>query len=322
MDNSVTLSAWALALLQALLYAALAPWLAGWIRKLKALLQNRRGASMWQPYRDLRKLFAKQARMAHTASPLFRAAPYIVFVATWLAASAIPLISIGLPTAAIADVIVIAGLLTLARFFLALAGMDVGTAFGGMGASREMLVAALAEPAMLVAVFTLAMTAHSTNVASMVDHQLLSATVVLRPSFLFAFAGLVLVAIAETGRIPVDNPSTHLELTMIHEAMILEYSGRHLALMEWAAQLKLLLYGTLLINVFIPWGIAREADPQALATGLVLVILKLAALGAVLAVSETVLAKMRLFRAPAFLNLALLLALLGLLSHVILEVGA
>jgi formate hydrogenlyase subunit 4 len=319
-DHRVTLAAWGLALLQALLYAALAPLLAGWIRKIKAKLQNRRGASLLQPYRELYKLFAKEARMAHTASALFRAAPYIVFVATWLAASAVPLISAGLPTAAIADVIVMAGLLALARFFLALAGMDVGTAFGGMGASREMLVSALAEPAMLVAVFTLAMTAHTTNVASMVDHQLLTASV-LRPSFLFAFAGLVLVAVAECGRIPVDNPATHLELTMIHEAMILEYSGRHLALMEWAAQLKLLLYGTLLVNVFLPWGIARGLDPRALAAGLSLVVVKLAVLGAVLAVSETVLAKMRLFRAPAFLNLALLLALLGLLSHVILEVG-
>lgn len=259
--------------------------------------------------------------MAHTASLLFRAAPYIVFAATWLAAAAVPLVATGLPTAAIADVIVIAGLLGLARFFLALAGMDVGTPFGGMGASREMLVSALAEPAMLMAVFTLAMTAHSTNLVSVVDYQL-NSTGMLRPSYLFALSGLVLVAIAETGRIPVDNPATHLELTMIHEAMILEYSGRHLALMEWAAQLKLLLYGALLANVFFPWGIAQGAGMGELGLGLVVVMAKLALLGAALAVSETVLAKMRVFRVPAFLNLALLLALLGLLSHVILEVGA
>ena len=312
--------AWGLALLQALLYLALAPLLVGWIRKVKAVLQNRRGASLWQPYRDLYKLFAKETRMAHSASLLFRAAPYIVFVATWLAAVAVPLIASDLPTAAIADVIVIAGLLALARFFLALAGMDVGTAFGGMGASREMLVSALAEPAMLMAVFTLAMTAHSTNLASVVNFQL-DTGIILRPSFVFALAGLVLVAVAETGRIPVDNPTTHLELTMIHEAMILEYSGRHLALMEWAAQLKLLLYGALLVNVFFPWGIAQGFGLAALAAGFFIVMLKLAVLAAALAVSETVLAKMRLFRAPAFLNLALLLALLGLLSHVILEVG-
>ncbi len=321
MDHRVTLMVWGLALLQALLYVALAPLLVGWIRKVKARLQNRRGAPVWQPYRDIYKLFGKEARMAHTASLLFRAAPYIVFTATWLAAAAVPLVATGLPTAAIADVIVIAGLLALARFFLALAGMDVGTAFGGMGASREMLVSALAEPAMLMAVFTLAMTAHSTNLVSMVEHQL-SSMDLLQPSFLFALAGIVLVAIAETGRIPVDNPSTHLELTMIHEAMILEYSGRHLALMEWAGQLKLLLYGALLANVFFPWGIARDTTGSALGFGLAVVIGKLALLGAALAVSETVLAKMRVFRVPAFLNLALLLALLGLLSHVILEVGA
>ncbi|HEC07571.1 MAG TPA: formate hydrogenlyase [Thiolapillus brandeum] len=308
-----------LVVLQMLLYVLLAPLLVGWIRKVKAVLQNRRGASLLQPYRDLYKLFGKEARMAHTASPLFRAAPYIVFTATWLAAAAVPLFVTQLATAGIADIIAIAGLLALARFFLALAGMDVGTAFGGMGASREMLVSALAEPAMLLAIFALVMTVHSTNLATLVDYQLTAS--VLRPSYLFALSALVLVAIAETGRIPVDNPSTHLELTMIHEAMILEYSGRHLALMEWAAQLKLLLYGALLVNVFFPWGIARQGDPGALASGLFFVMLKLAALGVLLAVSETVLAKMRLFRAPAFLNLALLLGLLGMLSTVVLEVG-
>ena len=315
------LNAWGLALLQAVLYVALAPLLAGWVHKVKARLQNRRGITLWQPYQDLYKLFAKEARMAHTASLLFRAAPYIVFVATWLAVAAVPLVTTSLPTAAIADVIVIAGLLALARFFLALAGMDVGTAFGGMGASREMFVSALAEPAMLMAVFTLAMTAHSTNLASVVEYQLHGDTI-LRPSYMFALAGLVLVAVAETGRIPVDNPTTHLELTMIHEAMILEYSGRHLALMEWAAQLKLLLYGVLLVNVFFPWGsIAQGTNPVTLGIALLLVVVKLALLGVALAVSETVLAKMCVFRVPAFLNLALLLALLGLLSHVILEVG-
>ena len=321
MDHLLTGATWGLALLQALLYAALGPLLVGWVRKVKAVLQNRRGAPVLQPYRDLRKLLMKEARVAHTASPLFRAAPYIVFGATWLAAATVPLVAVNLPTAAIADIIALVGLLALARFFLALAGMDVGTAFGGMGASREMLVSALAEPAMLMAVFTLAMTAHSTNLASVVDYHL-TTTVVLRPSFLFALGGLILVAIAETGRIPVDNPATHLELTMIHEAMLLEYSGRHLALMEWAAQIKLVLYGALIANVFFPWGIADSLAPAALGLGLVAIVGKLLILGAALAIAETVLAKMRLFRAPAFLNLALLMSLLGLLSHIILEVGA
>ena len=321
MDKYLTLPGWGLAVFQSCLYIALAPLLVGWVRKVKARLQNRRGAPLLQAYRDLYKLLAKEARVAHTASPLFRAAPYIVFTATWMAAATVPLLVVDLPTAAIADIIVLVGLLALARVFLALAGMDVGTAFGGMGASREMLIGALAEPAMLMAVFTLAMTAHSTNLSSVIDHHLVDGFV-LRPSYLFAPGGLVLVAVAESGRIPIDNPTTHLELTMIHEAMLLEYSGRHLALMEWSAQIKLLLYGTLIANVFFPWGIGRGFGAAALGLGLAAVLAKLAALGAVLAVGETVLAKMRLFRAPEFLNLALLLSLLGLLSHVILEVGA
>ena len=306
--------------LQALLYLALAPLLVGWIRKLEARLQNRRGAPLLQPYRDLRKLLAKEVRVAHTASPLFRVAPYVVFVATWLAAAAVPLLAVELPTAGMADLIVLVGLLALARFFLALAGMDVGTAFGGMGASREMLISALAEPAMLMAVFTLAMQAHSTNLSSVVDHQL-QIGLTLKPSLMFALAGLILVAMAETGRIPVDNPATHLELTMIHEAMILEYSGRHLALLEWAAQIKLVLYGALIAGIFFPWGIAQTFAPAALALGFVAIVAKLLLLGLLLAVAESVLAKMRLFRAPALMNLALLLGLLGLLSYVILEVG-
>lgn len=320
MDHLLNPGPWALVLGQLLLYAALAPLLAGWIRKVKAVLQNRRGASVLQPWRDLYKLLGKEARVAHSASPLFRAAPYIVFGATWLAAATVPSLAVGLPTGLIADIIVLVGLLALGRFFLALAGMDVGTAFGGMGASREMLISSLGEPAMLMAVFTLAMTAHTTNLASMVDAQLTGAQV-LRPSYLFALGALVLVAMAETGRIPVDNPSTHLELTMVHEGMLLEYSGRHLALMEWAAHIKLMLYGTLIINLFFPWGIAQGAGAPALGIGLAAIVVKLMVLGAALAIAETTLAKMRLFRVPAFLNLALLLGLLGLLGHVILEVG-
>jgi formate hydrogenlyase subunit 4 len=312
---------WLLAALQALIFAAGAPLLAAWVRRVKSRLQNRRGPALTQPYRDLWKLFAKETVVAHTASPLFRAAPYIVFAATWLAAALIPLIAAPLPTAAVADVIVLVGLLGLARFFLALAGMDVGTAFGGMGASREMLVSGLAEPALLLTVFTLAMSAHTTNLASVIDF-VANNEIALRPSFMFALGALLMVALAECGRIPVDNPATHLELTMIHEAMILEYSGRHLALMEWAAQLKLMLYGVLISNVFFPWGIANELTAKALGIGLLAVTAKLAMLGIVLAISETVLAKMRVFRVPLYLNVAFVLALLGLLSHVILEVGA
>jgi len=311
---------WSLAVLQALLYAAAAPLLTAWIKRVKCRLQNRRGPSLLQPYRDMRKLFAKEVLVAETASPIFRLAPYIVFAATWMAASVIPMIAMQLPTAVVADVIVLIGFLALARFFLALAGMDIGTAFGGMGSSRELLVSSLAEPAMLMAIFTLTMTAQSTNLSSVIDY-VLNTGLVLRPSFMFALLAVMLVAVAETGRIPVDNPATHLELTMIHEAMILEYSGRHLALMEGAAQLKLMAYFVLIANVFLPWGIATEFTPQALMWGLLAITAKLALLGVVLAVAETTLAKMRVFRIPQYLNLAFLLALLGMLSNVILEMA-
>jgi len=310
---------WLLLVLHALCVVALAPLLVGWVRKVRARLQNRRGAPVWQPYWDLRKWLGKETRVAHTASPLFIAAPYLVFATILLAAASLPLIAVAPPGAAFADLIALVGLLALGRFFLALAGLDVGTAFGGMGSSREMLIAALAEPALLLVFFTLAMTTHGTDPNGVIRFHL-DTTPVLRPAYLFAFGALLLVAVAETGRIPVDNPSTHLELTMVHEAMILEYSGRHLALMEWAAWIKLLLYGTLIANLFLPWGIGREPTGLALLGGAFVLLLKLFALGALLALAETVLAKMRLFRVPVFLNLALLLALLGLLSHVILGV--
>ncbi|MFQ5487501.1 MAG: respiratory chain complex I subunit 1 family protein [Gammaproteobacteria bacterium] len=311
---------WLLALLQLLLFLVAAPLLTGWVKWLKARLQNRRGPAPWQTWRTLYKLLGKEVLVAYTSSALFRVAPYIVFAATLLACAALPLLAVHIPTAALADVIVLVGLLALARFFLALAAMDVGTAFGGMGASREMLISALAEPALLLVVFTLAMTAHSTNLAAMVDYQL-DTGLLLRPSYLFALMGLLLLAVAESGRIPVDNPATHLELTMVHEAMILEYSGRHLALMEWAAQLKLMLYGVLIVNVFFPWGIATDFTVAALLGGLAALTFKLLLLGALLSLMETGLAKMRLFRVPQFLNFALLLALLGMLSHVMLEVA-
>lgn len=311
---------WALALLQTLLFIGSAPLLAGWVKAVKCRLQNRAAPSVLQPYRDLRKLFRKEVVLAENASWIFRSAPYILLGATALAATVIPLIAVHLPTAAIADVIVLVGFFALGRFFLALAGMDIGTAFGGMGSSREMTISSLAEPAMLMAVFTLAMSASTTNLETAVQN-ILNQGLVLRPSFVFAILGLMMVAVAETGRVPVDNPATHLELTMIHEAMVLEYSGRHLALIEWASQIKLMIYGVLIANIFLPWGIATVATPRALLISVVAVAAKLALLGAVLAVSETLVAKMRLFRAPHFLSIAFLLALLSMLSHVILETG-
>jgi len=309
---------WLIALLQLLLFIILAPLLAGWIKYCKCYFQNRKAPSLFQPYRDLWKLTHKQPVVSEQASWLFVISPYIIFSAMVLAASVVPLIAVDLPTAASADIIVLVGFFAFARFFLVLAGLDIGTAFGGMGASREMTISSLAEPAMLMAIFTLTMTASTTNLSFAISYVLEHGTV-LRPSFIFALFAMVLVAIAETGRIPVDNPATHLELTMIHEAMILEYSGRHLALIEWASQLKLMLYGVLIANIFFPWGIAEQLSLSALGYGLLYIIGKLAVLALLLALSETLFAKMRLFRVQEYLSFAYLLALLGLLSHIILE---
>ena len=318
MDRELT--AWALAAAQALLFVVAAPLLSGWVRRVKCHMQNRAAPPVWQPYRDLAKLLRKDMLLAENASWLFRAVPYIVFGATLLAAAVVPLIALQLPTSAIADVIVLVGFFALARFFTALAGMDIGTAFGGMGASREMMVAALAEPAMLMAVFTLSMTAATTNLSTATEY-VLQAGLVLRPSFLFAMLALGMVTVAESGRIPVDNPATHLELTMLHEAMILEYSGRHLALIEWASQIKLMIYAVVIVDFFFPWGIATGPGAVALAVGAVSVAAKLMLLAVLLVAWETVLAKMRLFRVPQFLGFAFLLALLGMLTQVVLEAG-
>lgn len=314
------MNGWILALAQTALLLLCAPLLTGWVKWVKCKLQSRRGAPPWQPYRDLLKLFRKEVVLSESASPVFRMAPYIVFSVTLLAGSVVPMLAIGLPTAAIADVIVLVGFFALGRFFLALAGMDIGTAFGGMGSSREMTISSLAEPAMLMGIFTIAMTVHSTNLAS-ITRYLLEQPLQLYPSFVFSAMGLLLVAVAESGRIPIDNPATHLELTMVHEAMILEYTGRHLALMEWAAMLKLMIYNLLLITLFFPWGISDNFSTLPLLTGFASITLKLFLLGGALAVMETGLAKMRFFRAPQYLGLAFILCLLGMLSHVILEIN-
>jgi formate hydrogenlyase subunit 4 len=309
---------WLMAVIQTILFVTLAPLLAGWIKYCKCYLQNRKAPSLLQPYRNLLKLTHKQPVVSEHASWLFVISPYIIFSATVLAATVVPIIAVDLPTAASADVIVLVGFFAFARFFLALAGLDIGTAFGGMGSSREMTISTLAEPAMLMAIFTLTMTASSTNLSYAISY-VLEQGIVLRPSFIFALFAMILVAIAETGRIPVDNPATHLELTMIHEAMILEYSGRHLALIEWASQIKLMLYGVLIANIFFPWGIAEQLTLPALGNALLLIIAKLGLLALLLALSETLFAKMRLFRVQEYLSFAYLLGLLGLLSHIILE---
>ena len=299
--------------LQMALVLLLAPLLTGLVRKIKSRLMRRRGASVFQPYRDLLRLMRKDVVLADNASWLFRAAPYLIFATTWVAASLIPTFATGLLFAWSADLIAIIALVGSARFFLALAGMDVGTSFGGIGSSREVMIASLAEPAMLLIVFTLALTAGSTQLST-VSAFMASDHIGLRVSVGMALVGLIMVALAENSRIPVDNPATHLELTMVHEAMVLEYSGRHLAMLEFAASLKLLLYISLIACLFVPWGLAAVEDgPASYAVGIAGYLLKLLVGAVLLALFETAIAKMRVFRVPQFMGAALMLGLLGTL---------
>ncbi len=298
---------------QMALVLLLAPLLTGFVRKLKARLLRRRGAPMLQPYRDLLRLLRKEVVLAENASWLFRAAPYLIFAATWVAAALVPTFATGLLYSWSADLIAIIALLGSARFLLALAGLDIGTSFGGIGSSREVMIASLAEPAMLLIAFTVALVAGSTQLSTVADF-MNSPEVGLRVSVGMALIALVMVAIAENARIPVDNPATHLELTMVHEAMVLEYSGRHLAMIELASFLKLLLYVSLIACLFAPWGLAPAgAGPAALVIGAVAWLGKLAVAGVLLALFETAIAKMRVFRVPEFLGAALMLGLLATL---------
>lgn len=298
---------------QMLLILLLAPLLTGWVRTIKARLLRRRGPSVLQPYRDLLKLLRKEVVLADSASWLFRVAPYLIFAALWVAAALVPTFASGLLFSWTADLIAIVALLGTARFFLALAGLDVGTSFGGIGSSREMMIASLAEPAMLMMVFTLSLLAGTTELSS-IARFILTADVGLRVSLGLALLALVMVAIAENARIPVDNPATHLELTMVHEAMVLEYSGRHLALIELSASLKLLLYLSLIGCIFAPWGMATAgAGLAAYLIGMTIYVAKLAFGGVLLALFETSIAKMRVFRVDQFLGAALMLGLLGTL---------
>ena len=298
---------------QMLLVLALAPLLIGFVRKVKARLLLRQGPPLLQPYRDLVRLLRKEVVLANNASWLFRAIPYLIFAATWVGAALVPTFASGLIFSWSADLIAIVALLGTARFLLALAGLDIGTSFGGIGSSREVMIATIAEPAMLMIVFTLALIAGTTQLSAMAEF-LSSGEAGLRVSLGMALIALIMVAIAENARIPVDNPATHLELTMVHEAMVLEYSGRHLALIDLAAEIKLLLYLSLIACLFLPWGIAPPGAPfAALALGIGAYVTKLAALGFLLGLFETSIAKMRVFRVPDFLGVALMLRLLATL---------
>jgi len=307
-----------LAQLAALVAAlVLGPLLTGWVNMWRAWLQNRTAPPLTQPFRALHKLFWKESVMAHAASPMYRVAPYVVFSCMLLACMIVPTISTNLPLAPAADAIALVGLFALSRLFMSLAAMDVGTAFGTLGARREMLVGFLAEPAFLMVVFTASLISSSTSLATIVA-SLAHRELTILPSLAFAGVAFTMVSLAENARVPVDNPATHLELTMIHEAMLLEYSGRHLALMEWAASLKLFAYSCAGLALFFPWGIAEANDRVALAFELPVLVAKLAAGGVLLAVIETVLAKMRIFRVPEFLATAFLLGVLALLVRILL----
>ena len=298
---------------QMFLVLLLAPLLTGLVRKTKARLVRREGPPLLQPYRDLTRLMRKEIVLAENASWLFRATPYLIFAGIWVAAALVPTFEAGLLFSWSADLIVIIALLGSARFFQALAGLDVGTSFGGIGSSREVMIASLAEPAMIMIVFTLALIAGSTQLATIAAF-MASASVGLRVSLGLALIAFTMVAIAENARIPIDNPATHLELTMVHEAMVLEYSGRHLALIELAAMLKLLLYVSMIACVFMPWGLATSgAGFSSMLTGAAIYLGKLAFAGLLLALFETSIAKMRVFRVPQFLGAALMLALLAVL---------
>ena len=289
-----------------------APLFLGWVNQCRAWLQNRRAPNILQPYRGIRKLFYKDAVLAARASSLFRVTPYVVF------GTIIPSMGTRLPLTVAADSIALVGLLATARMFMALAAMDIGTAFGSLGARREMMIGFLAEPALLMVIFVAALISQTTSLAAIAEH-LSGATLALYPSLAFTAVAFTLVLLAENARIPIDNPATHLELTMIHEAMLLEYSARHLALMEWAAALKLFNYACIGFALFVPWGLALERQgPAGLLLSVPILALKLMAAGTGLALIETVSAKLRVFRAPELLATAFLFAVLGMLVHLLL----
>jgi formate hydrogenlyase subunit 4 len=300
--------------LQLILILSIAPLISGIIKTLKARLQTRRGPGILQPYHDLYKLLRKGMVIPESASWIFSAAPIIVFSTAVLVGLMIPMVSAEAPLSLFGGVLAVVYLLGLGRFFLALGGLDTGTSFGGLGSSREMTISALAEPAMMLAIFTVALSANSTNLSEVARSAIGQSWRFLAPSQILAFAALFIVLIAETGRVPVDNPATHLELTMIHEAMILEYSGPYLALIEWGASIKQLILMTLLINTFYPFGLSTELTPVSIAIGCGSYLLKLVLLSALIVLVETTNAKMRLFRVPELLAVAFILGALALIS--------
>jgi formate hydrogenlyase subunit 4 len=301
-------------IVQWLLVVLGAPLLVGVIRKMKARLQGRQGPGIWQPYWNIRKLLLKEAVVSENTSWIFRLTPYVAIGTMLLSAFIVPVLTTAGALQSLGNIILLMYVFLLSSFFLALAGLDAGSSFGGMGSSREMTIAALAEPTVMIAIFAIALRAGTTGLGDMVSRSVSDPLLLLNPGHILAFFSFVIVALAETGRLPVDNPSTHLELTMIHEAMILEYSGRYLALIEWASAIKLFLFFTLLGNIFFPWGVALTLEAGALAAGVLALVIKLVILAAGLAVLETGVAKLRLFLVPELLTGSFMLALLAVIS--------
>lgn len=301
-------------LIQMIVVAAGAPLLVGTVRRMKARLQGRKGAGVLQPYRDLRKLLGKEAVVSENTSWIFAFTPYLLAAVMLLSSLLLPVLTTRTPLGFAGNIIVLMYLFLLATFFLALAGLDAGSAFGGMGSSREMIIAALAEPTVMIAIFAIALRVGTTSLDEIVRRGASESFLLLNPGHVLAFVALFIVALAETGRLPVDNPATHLELTMIHEAMILEYSGRHLALVEWAAGMKLALFLVLLSNLFFPWGVAPAITPAGLSIAFMALVGKVAVLAMIIAALETAVAKLRLFRVPELLSGSFTLALLAVLS--------
>jgi len=300
--------------IQTILLLALAPLCSGLIKNWKAKLQNRRGPRPWQPYFDLLKFLRKDMVISEHASWIFSVTPYVMFLTALAAGLLVPMFAAQAPVSLFGGALALVGLMALGRFFLALSGLNPASAFGGMGSSREMTLSAIAEPAMMLAIFTVAITAGSTNLSQIVLASQEPGWKFLDPSHALAFAAMFIVLLAETGRIPVDNPATHLELTMIHEAMLLEYSGRYLALIEWGASIKQLVLMALLANIFFPVGLAADMTPTAVGLGLLLLVAKLIVLSGAVVLVETTNAKLRLFRVPDLLSAAFILATLALVS--------
>jgi formate hydrogenlyase subunit 4 len=299
---------------QTALLLVLAPLVSGLIKNWKAKLQNRRGPRIWQPYFDLVKFARKDMVVSEHASFIFFATPYVVLLTALTAGLMVPMVTVRAPLSLFGGVLALVGLLALGRFFLALGGLDAGSPFGGMGSSREMAISAIAEPAMMLAIFTIALTVGSTNLSRIVFASQGMGWRLLDPSHALALTAMFIVLLTETGRIPVDNAATHLELTMIHEAMLLEYSGRYLALIEWGAAVKQLVLMALLANVFVPIGLAADGSVGALAVGVAVLVVKIVVIAAGVVLVETTNAKLRLFRVPDLLSAAFTLATLALVS--------